>query len=95
MFFDIPHLMEQAGQNPFKTETGISLVQPGPLTHDGLMFNEQDPNEGKMTASAIEHMINDLKTWTSTDRKSLVQELKRSWNEDIPSAIIASFLHQL
>ena len=95
MFFDIPHLMEQAGQNPFKSETGISLVQPGPLTHDGLMFNEQDPNEGKMTASAIEHMINDLKTWTSTDRKSLVQELKRSWNEDMiwwgPTGIGATY----
>ena len=32
MFFDIPHLMLQAGIKPFPSETGISLVQPGPLT---------------------------------------------------------------
>ena len=41
MFFDIPHLMLQAGIKAFPSETGISLVQPGPLTHNGLMFNEQ------------------------------------------------------
>ncbi len=37
MFFDIPHLILQAGLKPFLTETGISLVQPGPLTHDGFL----------------------------------------------------------
>ena len=66
MFFDIPHLMLQAGIKPFPSETGISLVQPGPLTHDGLMFNEQDPNEGNKTLEIIENMINDVKIWTST-----------------------------
>ena len=54
MFFDIPHLMLQAGIKAFPIETGISLVQPGPLTHDGLMFNEQDTNEGNRTIEIIE-----------------------------------------
>ena len=77
MFFDIPHLMLQAGIKLFPSETGISLVQPGPLTHDGLMFNEQDPNEGNKTLEIIENMINDVKVWTSTNRASLVDELKK------------------
>jgi len=38
MYFDIPHLMIQAGQNPFPPQTGAHLVQPGPMTHDGVMF---------------------------------------------------------
>ena len=83
MFFDIPHLMLQAGIKPFPSETGISLVQPGPLTHDGLMFNEQDPNEGNKTLEIIENMINDVKVWTSTSRASLIDELKKSWNDNM------------
>ena len=83
MFFDIPHLMLQAGIKPFPSETGISLVQPGPLTHDGLMFNEQDPNEGNKTLEIIENMINDMKVWTSTSRSSLIDELKKSWNDNM------------
>ena len=30
MFFDIPQMMIQAGQNPFPPQTGARLVQPGP-----------------------------------------------------------------
>ncbi len=80
MFFDIPHLMLQAGIKAFPSETGISLVQPGPLTHDGLMFNEQDPNEGNRTLEIIENMINDVKVWKSTTGISLIEELKKSWH---------------
>ena len=83
MFFDIPHLMLQAGIKAFPSETGISLVQPGPLTHDGLMFNEQDTNEGSRTIEIIENMINDVKVWTSTTGTSLIDELKKSWNENM------------
>ena len=83
MFFDIPHLMLQAGIKAFPSETGISLVQPGPLTHDGLMFNEQDTNEGDKTLEIIENMINDVKVWTSTTGTSLIDELKKSWNDNM------------
>lgn len=30
MFCDIPHVMMQAGQNPFPPQSGAMLVQPGP-----------------------------------------------------------------
>ena len=45
MFFDIPQLMMQAGLQPFPAQTGAQLVQPGPMTHDGLMFSDADPKE--------------------------------------------------
>jgi ornithine cyclodeaminase/alanine dehydrogenase-like protein (mu-crystallin family)/mannose-6-phosphate isomerase-like protein (cupin superfamily) len=47
MFCDIPHLMMQAGQNPFPPQTGAMLVQPGPRTHTGLCYDKQDPARGE------------------------------------------------
>ena len=34
MYFDLPHLMTQAGQNPFGPQTGAHLVQPGSTNID-------------------------------------------------------------
>ena len=59
-FFDIPHLMMQAGQNPFPPQTAAHLVQPGPATHDGLMYAKQDPSEGEKTLALINAMISDI-----------------------------------
>mgnify|MGYP003330408551 CR=1 FL=1 len=41
MFFDIPHFMSQAGVYPFHYQTGANLVQPGPSSHDGFLFDDQ------------------------------------------------------
>merc|ERR1712203_315865 len=38
MWFDIPQLMDQAGVNPFPPQTGANQVQPGPMTHDGMIW---------------------------------------------------------
>ncbi|MEL7114374.1 MAG: nuclear transport factor 2 family protein [Pseudomonadota bacterium] len=83
MFFDIPHLMAQAGQDPFPPQTGAHLVQPGPMTHNGLLFDAHDPAEGQRTLDAINHMVNDIKGWTGGQSEPLVEELRRSWNEDM------------
>jgi predicted ester cyclase len=83
MFFDIPHLMIQVGLHPFPTQTAAHFVQPGPMTHDGLMFEEQDPKESEKTLAAIDFMVNDLKTWKDPTKLPLVEELRRSWNEDM------------
>ena len=95
MYFDIPHLMMQAGLNPFPPQTGAQLVQPGPMTHQGLMFVAQDPEEGRKTLAAIDYMITDIKTWTGGVEEPLVDELRRSWNEDMiwwgPSGIGATY----
>jgi len=95
MFFDIPHLMIQAGQNPFPPQTGAHLVQPGPMTHDGLLFGPTDPAEGRKTLAAINTMVGDIKTWTGGREEPLVDELRRSWNEDMiwwgPAGIGATY----
>lgn len=81
LFFDIPHLMTQAGQNPFPTQTAAHLVQPGPMTHDGLLFEQQDPQQGEKTLATINAMINDLGQWQSG--LPLEEELRRTWAEDM------------
>jgi predicted ester cyclase len=81
MFCDIPHLMIQAGVNPFPPQTAAHMVQPGPVTHSGLMNDVQAPAEGDKTLALINAMINDLGTWQSG--LPLVDELARTWNDDM------------
>ena len=95
MFFDIPHLMIQAGLRPFPLETGISLVQPGPISHNGLLFEEQNLIDTNNTSELIEQMINDVKIWNNFDKISLIKELRKNWKDDMiwwgPSGIGSSF----
>jgi len=95
MFFDIPHVMIQAGLQPFLTQTAAHLVQPGPMTHKGLMLEEQDAAESEKTLAAIDFMVNDIRTWKGPQKLSLVDELRRSWNEDMiwwgPAGIGATY----
>ena len=93
MYFDIPHVMMQCGLNPFPTETGAQLVQPGPQTHDGLMFDLQDPKVSEKTLQTINAMIMDLGQWNLGI--PLEDELRRTWCEDMiwwgPSGIGATY----
>ena len=95
LYFDIPHLMQQAGQNPFPPQTGAALVQPGPATHDGLLYGPQPPEEGEATLAAINAMITDIKVWTGGVEEPLVEELRRTWHEDMlwwgPAGIGATY----
>ena len=93
MQFDLPHLMVQAGLRPFPPETGVTLVQPGPATHDGLLHGPQPREEGERTLALIDAMIGDLGTWKLG--LPLEEELRRSWAEDMvwwgPTGIGATF----
>lgn len=95
MFFDIPHLMVQAGLTPFAVQTGQQCIQPGPMTHSGLMFDSQDPGEGQRTMDAINYMVSDLSKWSGGKSEPLVDELRRSWHEDMlwwgPTGIGATY----
>jgi len=92
-FCDIPHLMIQAGQNPFPPATGAHLVQPGPATHDGLLYAVQNPAVGVETLAIINAMLNDM----GEPARSLPieQRLARTWNDDMiwwgPAGIGATF----
>lgn len=78
-FCDIPHLMIQAGQNPFPPQTGAYLVQPGPATHEGLMYTQQDPTTGRATLASINAMLTDM--GRQSDSKE--QHLAQTWNDDM------------
>ena len=65
MYFDIPHLMVQAGLQPFPPQTAAHLVQPGPATKDGLLYGGQEEHEGQKTLALINQMISDLGQWDS------------------------------
>ncbi len=80
-YFDIPHLMAQAGQSPFGPQTAAHLVQPGPQTHTGLLYDPQDPKEGAATLALINAMITDLGQWQGS--LPLEDELRRTWHEDM------------
>jgi len=81
MFFDIPHLMMQAGLSPFPPQTAAHFIQPGPMTHDGLMVADAPEDEGPRTLALINAMISDLGQWNSG--MTLEDELRRTWHEDM------------
>lgn len=81
MYFDIPHLMVQAGQNPFPPQTAAHLVQPGPRTHDGILTDSQPEEDGQKTLGIINAMIADLGQWNST--LPLKDELARTWHDNM------------
>ena len=93
MFFDIPHLMMQVGQNPFPPQTGAMLVQPGPMTHEGLCYERQDPALGQATLAAINAMLeNPGAKFHNIDEET---RLARVWHEDMiwwgPAGIGATY----
>ena len=80
-YFDIPHLMIQAGYQPFKEQAAAHLIQPGPTPHNGLLYAHTDPEEGKQTMDVINSMISDIGNWQS--RLPLEKELVRTWHNDM------------
>ncbi|WGM20482.1 nuclear transport factor 2 family protein [Paenarthrobacter sp. OM7] len=93
LFVDIPHLMMQAGQNPFPPQTGAHLVQPGPATHEGLMYGAQDPATGQESLRAINTMLT-VRFDDDTDTP-YPEKLARTWHDDMiwwgPAGIGASY----
>lgn len=93
MFFDIPHLMIQAGLPPFAEAAGAQLVQPGPQGHGGLLFDSQPVEEGRRTLDTINAMIRDLGQWDLG--LPLEEELARTWHDDMiwwgPAGIGATY----
>ena len=81
LFCDLIHLMRQAGQYPLPAQTGAHLVQPGPMTHDGLLFDGADPAAGEVTLALINRMIGDI---NAHERYASPQEeLATCWHDDM------------
>ena len=89
LFFDILHLMHQAGCYPLPPETGISFVQPGPRTNDGLLIEDTDPREGEKTLALVNRMaaaISDANVVLNNPNLSgptPEEEMRQNWHEDM------------
>ena len=81
MFIDLVHLMQQAGQYPLPPQTGAMLVQPGPMTHDGVMLDAQDPAAGVRTLAAINALLQNPRA--NVDGISEAERLSRVWHDDM------------
>jgi hypothetical protein len=89
MFCDLIHLMHQVGLQPLPPQTGQHLIQPGPLTHDGLLYDAQSPATGEATLDLINRMISDIGANSNADGISAPRdatpqdELSRCWHDDM------------
>ena len=81
MFVDLVHLMMQADQYPLPPQTGMMLVQPGPMTHEALMYDVQDPAEGDRSLAAINALLHNPRS--SLDGSSEAERLARVWHDDM------------
>ena len=81
MFVDLVHLMMQADQYPLPPQTGMMLVQPGPMTHEALMYDVQDPAEGDRSLAAINALLHNPRS--SVDGSSEAERLARVWHDDM------------
>ncbi len=93
LFCDVISVMLQAGLQPLPTSTGAFFVTPGPRTHDGLMWDAQDPAEGVKTLELINAMIQDL--GSANNMHSDQDELACTWHRDMiwfgPAGIGAAY----
>lgn len=78
LFCDLIHLMHQAGVQPLPPQTGQHLVQPGPATHDGLLFD--DAKGGDDTLALINRMIGDI---NAAGKLTPQDELAQCWHDDM------------
>lgn len=92
LFCDIPGVMRQVGLDPFPPQTGAYILSPGPATHDGLLYEPQDPAEGRATLDLINRMLDDL---IGAGVESPIDDLKKTWHPDMiwfgPTGIGASY----
>ena len=91
-FCDIISVMKQVGLTPLPIQTGAEIINPGPRTHDGLMFDIQDPAESKQTLDLANRMCDDL---VADGLESPSKTLAKTWHDDMtwfgPSGIGATF----
>jgi hypothetical protein len=96
LFIDILGVMKEAGVYPLPPMTGASFVQPGPKTHDGLLFDSQAPDETAKTIDLVNRMIDDLDALNKSGNDiPSPGSLAPFWHDDMiwfgPTGIGASF----
>jgi len=95
-FCDLIGFINQLGINPLPPQTGASFIYPGPRTHDGLLFDTQDPKESKKTLDLVNRMIGDLTYLNKSENDCPPPDfLAKTWHDDMiwygPAGIGASY----
>lgn len=95
-FCDILSVMQQVGLKPLPPQTGVSLIVPGPITHDGLLYDAQDLQESRATLNLINRMRGDMNSESrSCIFEAMQAELGRTWHPDMiwwgPAGIGATY----
>jgi hypothetical protein len=96
LFCDVISVMQQAGQYPLPPQTGATFIHPGPRTHDGILFDEQDLKESEKTMSLVNSMIADLSSLNeSGDDRCPPELLAKTWHDNMawygPAGIGATY----
>ncbi|MEM9565270.1 MAG: ester cyclase [Actinomycetota bacterium] len=100
LFCDVLSIMQQAGCDPLPPQTGAAFVHPGPRTNDGLLFDDQDPADGKLTLELVNRMIDDLSDLNRIAADTGVDDcpperLAETWHHDMiwygPAGIGSSY----
>ena len=80
LFFDIMNLMAQVRAETMPPSTASMMVTPGPRTHDGLLFQDQSPEEGRKTLDLYVRMIDRL---LNAKVITAIEDLPLDWTEDM------------
>ena len=92
-FCDIISVMVQAGLTPLPVPTGAAIVNPGPQTQDGLLFDGQDAEASQKTLDLIMTMCDDLVE--KDGFQSPNASLANTWHDDMlwwgPAGIGATY----
>ena len=80
LFADILNLMWQVGQYPLPPSTAANVITPGPMRHDGLLYQAQDPARGAATMRAIEALLGNHIAAHDPDEAG---KLARVWRDDM------------
>ena len=97
LFVDLLHLMLPAGHDPLPApQTAAHLIQPGPMTHAGLLHAPQDAAESARTLARINEMIGSIDHANSAHRPlPPTEELAQNWRDDMiwwgPAGIGATY----
>lgn len=98
LFVDVLGFMNQAGVNPLPPMTGAYFVYPGPRDHNGLLFEDAPPAEGRETLALINKMCADYGSCANTgvlDHEKWRENFRINFAEDMiwygPCGIGASY----
>ena len=80
-FCDIIRVMIQVGLTPLPLQTGAEFINPGPRTHDGLLFEIQDVAESTKSRQLVNRMKDDFVATYGSHVPA--ETLAKTWHDDM------------